>query len=184
MAAKLTSREKNLLLMCVGVLVIMAGMIAATQFLSRRKVALEKISSLQRQKLENDTWVKEEPFWNKRRAWLAERMPVAESLGRAQGQLLEDIQNEALEWGITAEQPTLPPLSTTPNPNYREVTVSVRLRGDQATVLNWLATLQSPEMFQAVRELQVEIDTRAREKTPQVVCNLTLARWFKPESGI
>ena len=62
--------------------------------------------------------------------------------------------------------------------------MSVRLRGDQATVLNWLATLQSPEMFQAIRELQVEIDTRARLKTPQVVCNLTLARWFKPESGI
>lgn len=184
MAAKLTAREKNLLLMCVGVLVIMAFMIAGTQFLSRRKVALEKISSLRVQKQENDGWVNEEPFWNKRRAWLAEKMPVTESLGRAQGQLLEDIQNEALEWGITAEQPTLPPLATTPNPNYREVTVSVRLRGDQATVLNWLSTLQSPEMFQAVRELQVEIDTRAREKTPQVVCNLTLARWFKPESGI
>jgi hypothetical protein len=35
-----------------------------------------------------------------------------------------------------------------------------------------------------VRELQVEIDTKAREKTPQVICNLTLARWFKSESGI
>jgi hypothetical protein len=60
----------------------------------------------------------------------------------------------------------------------------VRLRGDQTTVLDWLAGLQSPEKFQAVRELQVEIDTRSREKTPQVICNLTLARWFKPEAGI
>ncbi len=183
MAAKLTPREKNLLLLCVAVLVLMAGMIAAKQFLDRRKVALEKIVVLQRQKAENDGWVKESPFWDKRRAWLAEKMPVTESLGRAQGQLLEDIQNEALEWGITAEQPTLPPL-TSKDPSYREVTVSVRLRGDQATVLNWLATLQSPEKFQAVRELQIEIDARAREKTPQVICNLTLARWFKPETGV
>ena len=60
----------------------------------------------------------------------------------------------------------------------------MRLRGDQATVLQWLSTLQSPEKFQAVRQLEVEIDTRAREKTPQVVCNLTLARWFKPETGL
>lgn len=183
MATKLTPREKNLLLLCVGVLVFMAGIILAKQFLDRRRLALEKIVSLDRQKQENDSWVSQEPFWNKRRGWLAEKMPVTESLGRAQGQLLEDIQNEALEWGITAEQPTLPPLPS-PNPNYREVTVSVRLRGDQATVLNWLATLQSPELFQAIRELQIEIDTKAREKTPQVVCNLTLARWFKPESGI
>jgi hypothetical protein len=184
MAAKLTSREKNLLLLCVGVLVLMAGMIAAKQFLDRRKSALEKIITLQRQKLENEGWVKERPFWDKRRNWLSAKMPVTESLGRAQGQLLQDLEDSALEWGISAEQPTLPPLAATPNPAYREVTVSVRLRGDQTTVLNWLSTLQSPEMFQAVRELQVEIDTKSREKTPQVICNLTLARWFKPESGI
>ena len=184
MASKLTTREKNLLLLCVTVLVLMAGMIATKQFLDRRKVALEKIVILQRQKAENDGWMKEQPFWEKRRAWLAATMPSTESLGRAQGQLLEDIQNQALEWGIIAEQPTLPPLSTTPNPSYREVTISVRLRGDQSTVLNWLATLQSPEKFQAVRELQIEVDTRAREKTPQVICNLTLARWFKPETGV
>jgi hypothetical protein len=183
MAAKLTSREKNLLLLCVGVLVLMAGMIVAKQFLDRRKAALEKIASLERLKMENDGWVKESPFWDKRRNWLTETMPTTDSLGRAQGQLLQDLEDSALEWGITAEQPTLPPLGT-PNPNYREVTVSVRLRGDQATVLNWLAGLQSPEKFQAVRELQVEIDTRSREKTPQVICNLTLARWFKPEAGI
>lgn len=183
MATKLSTREKNLLLLCVTVLVLMAGMIATKQFLDRRKAALEKIVILQRQKTENDGWMKEQPFWEKRRAWLAATMPVTESLGRAQGQLLEDIQNQALEWGITAEQPTLPPLAT-PNPNYREVTVSMRLRGDQTTVLNWLATLQSPEKFQAIRELQIEIDTRAREKTPQVICNLTLARWFKPETGV
>ncbi len=183
MATKLTSREKNLLLLCVGVLVLMAGMIVAKQFLDRRKVALEKIASLQRQKMENDGWVKESPFWNKRRNWLIEMMPTTESLGRAQGQLLQDLEDSALEWGITAEQPTLPPLNTQ-NPNYREVTISVRLRGDQTKVLDWLAGLQSPEKFQAVRELQVEIDTRSREKTPQVICNLTLARWFKPDAGI
>jgi hypothetical protein len=185
MAAKLTSREKNLLLLCVAVLVVMLGMILAKQFLDRRKVAEEKIVALQRQKLENDGWAKEQPFWEKRRLWLAEKMPGTESLGRAQGQLLEDIQNDALEWGFIAEQPTLPPLAATSNAtSYREVTVSVRLRGDQTTVLSWLATLQSPEKFQAVRDLQIEIDTRAREKTPQVICNLTLARWFKPESGV
>lgn len=183
MATKLTSREKNLLLLCIGVLVFMALAILVNDFMSRRKVVQEKIVSLQRQKQENDTWVQDRAFWDKRRAWLAETMPTTESLGRAQGQLLEDLQNEALELGISAEQPTLPPLAT-PTDSHREITVAVRLKGDQAVILQWLASLQSPEKFQAIRQMKLEIDTKAREKTPQVVCDMTLARWFKPETGL
>lgn len=183
MAQSLTSREKKLLALCVGVLGFMAVAILANEFMKRRSVALQKISALRVQKAENDTWMADRDFWQKRRAWLDEKMPVAESLGRAQGQLLEDLQNQALDRGITAEQPTLPPLAA-PNENFREVTVSMRIRGDQTTVLGWLATLQSPEKFQAVRQLEIEIDTRSREPTPQVVCNLMVARWFKPETGL
>lgn len=183
MAQKLTPREKKLLLGCVAVLAFMAAAIGGNEFIRRRGLALQKVSSLRLQKTENDTWMADREFWEKRRAWLDRAMPVTESLGRAQGQLLEDMQNQALEYGITTEQPTLPPLAA-PNENFREVTVSMRLRGDQTVVLRWLATLQSPEKFQAVRRLDLEIDTRSREKTPQVVCNLTVARWFKPETGL
>jgi hypothetical protein len=183
MAAQLTPREKNLLLLCVAVLVFMALAIVTNSFLGRSKVAQEKIIALQRQKLENDTWLKDQAFWAKRRIWLSDTMPTTESLGRAQGQLLEDLQDQALELGVITEQPTLPPLAPA-NESRREVTVSLRLRGDQTVILGWLGTMQSPEKFQAIRELDLEIDTKAREKTPQVICNLTLARWFKPESGI
>lgn len=183
MAQQLTSREKNLLLLCVGVLVFMGFAILMNDFLQRRTSALQKIAALQAQKSENDSWMADRAFWDKRRNWLIEKMPGTESLGRAQGQLLEDLQNQALEYGISTEQPTLPPLAA-PNENYREVTVAIRLRGDQTTVLRWLATIQSPEKFQAVRVLDLEIDTRSREKTPQVVCNLTVARWFKPEIAL
>lgn len=183
MAQKLTTREKNLLLGCVGVLVFMVFAVLVNDFLQRRSAALQKIATLQVQKNENATWMADREFWEKRRNWLVEKMPTTESLGRAQGQLLEDLQNQALEYGITAEQPTLPPLAA-PNENFREVTVSMRLRGDQITVLRWLSTMQSPEKFQAIRLLDIEIDTRSREVTPQVVCNLTVARWFKPETGL
>lgn len=183
MAQKLTPREKKLLIGCVGVLFFMAFAIVMNEFLQRRSVALKKIALLEIQKKDNRTWMADRAYWDKHRAWLIEKMPTTESLGRAQGQLLEDLQNQALEYTITTEQPTLPPLAA-PNENYREVTVSMRLRGDQTQVLRWLSTLQSPEKFQAVRLLDLELDTRTREKTPQVVCNLTVARWFKPEIGL
>jgi len=183
MAQKLTSREKSLLLLCVGVLVLMALAIVVNDFMGRRKTALEQITALRNQKRENDSWMADREFWDKRRTWLEKTMPVTDSLGRAQGQLLEELQNQALDLGITIQQQTLPPQST-PNENYREVLVTLRLRGDQAMLMQWLSTMQSPELFQAVRALEIELDSRAREKTPQVLCNLTVARWFKPESGL
>lgn len=182
MSRSLSSREKNLLLLCVGVLLFMAFAIAANSFMQRRADAVKKIAVLQAQKTDNETWLKDRAFQEKRRGWLAEKMPTTDSLGRAQGQLLEDLQNQALDLGIVIQQQTLPESVTTAD--YREVTVNVRVRGDQLVVMQWLAGMQSPEKFQAIKELQFQLDSRAKEKTPQALCNLTLARWFKPESGI
>jgi hypothetical protein len=102
---------------------------------------------------------------------------------QTQDRARKDHHSPALELGFVTEQPTLPPLAA-PTESHREVSVAVRLRGDQITVLQWLSTLQSPEKFQAIKLLDLEIDTKARMPTPQVICNLTLARWFKPDNGI
>ena len=182
MARTLSAREKNLLLLCAGVLVFMGLAIAGNMFIQRRAVAMKKIITLRTQKTQNDTWLADRKFQEKRRAWLAANMPATESLGRAQGQLLEDLQNQALDLGIAIQQQTLPEAVTTPD--YREVAVNLRVRGDQTVIMQWLAGMQSPEKFQAIKEIQIQLDSRAKEKTPQALCNLTLARWFKPESGI
>ncbi len=182
MSRTLSTREKRLLLLCVSVLGLMATMLVANEFLQRRTAVLKRISTLENQKKENDIWMGDRAFWDKRRTWLVEKMPTTESLGRAQGQLLEEIQNAALDRGIQVLQQTLPEAVNTAD--YREVTVSLRLRGDHTTLLQWLATMQSPERFQAIKQLQLQLDTRAKEPTPQALCNLTLARWFKPENGL
>lgn len=182
MSRSLSNREKNLLLLCVGVLVFMAFAILMNNFLSRRKDALQKISTLQAQKRDNEAVLHDREFWDKRRGWLAGKMPTTDSLGRAQGQLLEDLQNQALDLGIIIQQQTLPEAVTTGD--YREVAVNLRVRGDQIVMLQWLAGMQSPEKFQAIKDFRLELDSKAKEKTPQAVCNLTVTRWFKPESGI
>ncbi len=182
MLNQLSTREKNLLLLCAGVLLFMAFAIGANAFLRQRAALSERLVALQNQKRENDTWMADRAFWEKRREWLEKAMPTTDSLGRAQGQLLEELQNQALDLGIAIQQQTLPEAVATPD--YREVTVSLRVRGDQTAVLGWLAGMQSPEKFQALKQLRMELDGRAREKTPQTICNLTLARWFKPEGGL
>ena len=63
-----------------------------------------------------------------------------------------------------------------------EVAVSLRVRGDQDKMMRWLLMLQSPERFQVVKSLDLELDAKAKEKTPQAQCNLTIARWFNKEA--
>lgn len=187
MALALTQREKKLLAACISALVLMATFIILKQFLDRRTAVLAKIAALENEKRENEGYLADRDFWEKRSAWLTQNMPVTESLGTAQAQLLEEIQNVALDYQLQVQKQQLLPDSADAKANaavYREVAVEVRIRGDQTTVLGWLASLQSPEKFQAIKQLELEIDAKAKEKTPQVLCNLVLARWFKPENGL
>lgn len=182
MSRTLTPRERNLLLLCFGVLLLMGGMVAVNIFLQKRSAMNTKLTALENEKRENEVWVSDRAFWDKRKFWLDEHMPTTDSLGRTQGVFLEELQNAALDRGIKIVQQTLPDPVTTAD--FREIAVSLRLYGDQSMILQWLSTMQSPDKFQAVKSLEFELDTRSKEKTPQAQCNLTVARWFKPESGV
>lgn len=182
MSRTLTNREKQLLLLCFGVLALVGAMVLVNIFLQQRTRLTTRIATLENQKRENEVWLGDSAFWNKRKAWLDQHMPVTDSLGRTQGLLLEELQNAALDRGIKVVQQTL--LDPVTTADYREIAVNLRLYGDQSLILQWLATMQSPDKFQAIKALEFELDTRSKEKTPQAQCNLTVARWFKPEGGI
>ena len=117
-------------------------------------------------------------LYAKRQAWLEKTMPHTASAGKAQGQLLEDLRTSALDVGLKVDNEN--PLDALALDHANEVSVSLRLRGDQDTMLRWLLTLQSPEKFTAIKFIELELDSRAKEKTPQAQCNLTVARWFNP----
>jgi hypothetical protein len=182
MSKPLTTREKRLLAACLLVLVLMTAMIAANIVIQKRAALLKQISSLETQKRENAAWLGDRAFWEKRREWLLANMPATDSMGRSQGQLLEELQNQALEREVKIVTQTL--LESASTPNYREVAVNLRLAGDLQKVLAWIATMQSPEKFQAVKEIEMDLDRRSRLPTPQADCKITIARWFKPETGI
>ena len=182
MSRTLNNREKQLLMICLGALVLVGTMILANVFLQKRSRLAAQIAALQNQRKENEVWLGDRPFWEKRKAWLNANMPTTDSLGRSQGQLLEELQNAALDRGIKITQQT--PLDAVTTADYREISVNLRLYGDQGAILQWMATMQSPDKFQAVKALEFELDTRSKEKTPQAQCNLTVARWFKPEGGV
>lgn len=180
MTRSLNPREKRLLVLCLLTLLVVGNALAIREFMTRRKAASSTLSSLREQANSNRIWMNDRALYEKRLVWLEKSMPYTASAGKAQGQLLEDLRNSALDVGLKVENEN--PLDAVALDHANEVSVSLRLRGDQDTMLRWLLTLQSPEKFTAVKSIDLELDSRSKEKTPQAVCNLTAARWFNPNA--
>jgi len=54
------------------------------------------------------------------------------------------------------------------------------VRGAEKDIIEWLTTLQGAKKFQIIKRLELELDRKSREETPQAVCEIVLARWFAP----
>ncbi|PAW63306.1 MAG: hypothetical protein B9S36_04960, partial [Verrucomicrobiia bacterium Tous-C2TDCM] len=64
-----------------------------------------------------------------------------------------------------------------------EVAVRLEVEGAETAVIDWLTTLQGPDQFQVIKSLELELDNRSRELEPQAECEITIARWYHPETG-
>jgi hypothetical protein len=179
--SKLTDREKKLLLGCILVLVTMVCVIMLKTYLDSKQALEAKIAALTIQKDENTRWLSDAAFQQKRSDWLKTTLTSTESVGRAQGQLQEEV-DQALQ-NLEIKNMRAPDLvQNEKTAHYDEVAVRYTLRGELNVVLAWLASLQSPERFIVIKALEIEPDARAKEKTPHVFVNLTIARWFKPSA--
>jgi hypothetical protein len=181
MIKTLTAREKRLLGACIAVLVLSATSLLSKEFLDRRSALEDQVKALKLEKEDNDFWISQREMLDKQKVWMDENLPSTDSLGRSQGQLLEEFQNEALNRQIKVVNSSLPATASTAF--YREVAVTMKLYGEQARVMAWLATLQSPERFYVIKALELDPDTRSKEPLPQIECDLTIARWFQPEAA-
>lgn len=174
-------REKRLLAACGAVIFIAGSTVVAKEYLDQSATLDKRTAQLEGEKKEAEAWIQDRAFQEKRAKWLDETLPKTDSLGKAQGELLDELDS-------TAQDRALKVLKRTPNEStkteyYQEVSVSMQLRGDMAITMEWLSTLQSPEFFQVVKSIEIEPDSRAKEKTPQCFTTLTVARWFKPEGS-
>jgi hypothetical protein len=173
------TREKRLLFLCIGTIFLVGNFMAAREFMTRRKALVSGLDEMKQQERANRMLLLDRPRMEKLDAWLDKSMPYTNSAGKAQGQLLDDLRNSALDMGLKTENEN--PLESMELSHHNEVSVSLRVRGDQEVVISWLLTLQSPEKFTAIKSIELELDTRSREKTPQAQCNITVARWFNPK---
>ncbi len=181
----LNSREKLLLTLCLVTLFVMGNLIGLQRVVTGLRKSGSTLEALQQEEIEQRSWLAERTGeWDdpvERGQWIDANMPDLDSAGKNQGQLLEKLQNEAFERKLRMERQNL--LEPQVTEFYQEVSVNIIVRGDLAEINEWLITLQKPEDFYVVKNLELALDTKSKEPEPQARCNLTVARWFKPDGA-
>lgn len=182
----LTTREKRLLGFCLLSIFIVANLFAARAVMRSLGGSSKKIAALKNELAENEMWLEEKDLWERRQEWLSQGLPPSLvrqriSVGNAQGDLMQSLQNDLLERKLKIERQSL--LQPVVNAFYDEVAVNLRVKGDAAELTRWLATLQSPERFQVIKNIELELDGHSKEVEPQAECDITVARWFSPSAG-
>ncbi|NLT69231.1 MAG: hypothetical protein GXX91_00890 [Verrucomicrobiaceae bacterium] len=168
---------------CLGVIFVVGNAFAARSVLKVLRGSDAKIATLRSTLADHEMWVEETPKAAARETWLAETMPPlgGASMGKLQGELIQSLQDDLFERKLRIERQSLQDIVN--SAFYTEVSVRLEVKGAESAVLEWLTTLQGPEKFQVIKSLELELDNRSKEIEPQAECEITIARWYHPESG-
>ena len=178
----LSKRERLLLMLCFVTIFVVVNAFLGKAVYKKLNGSGSELEDLEIEKMQLEQMTAGTELWEKRKVWLDENLPAPMvSVGRAQGELAEQLQQSLFEQKITIERQTL--LEPVMTPFYDEVAVTLRIEGDAVKVNEWLTTLQSPESFQTIKNIELELDNRSREKEPQAECEVTIARWFSPRAS-
>jgi Tfp pilus assembly protein PilO len=168
----LTKSERRLTLLFLGLVFVVANVLALEAIIKKRRTLEREITRLNLEQREASAWMSDRDYWMKRKAWLDEKQPKLEVEGQESARLLETLQQSARQQNITiSTQRLIDPKTTT---YYREGSVQLEIKGRLESVTRWLAQLQEPARFQAVTSLTLKSDT----EPPKVIVNLTVARWY------
>lgn len=178
----LNKREKWLLGLCLLTIFAVVNAFAVRAMVKALGGSGERIRELENRLADYEMWLEEAEQSAAKQKWLRIHLPRLDgSLGKAQGDLLQAMQDELFERKLEIERQN--PQDIVRTEYYTEVAVRLRVEGDEKAVIEWLTTLQSPEKFQVIKALELELDRRSREEEPQAECEITIARWFLPEGS-
>lgn len=174
----LSTREKLLLLICFIVVFGVANLFAIRYAKKNWKGQDAQIAELTNQLKDLELWLEDKEDADRREQWLTENIPHEASMAKAQGDLVQSLQDDLFERNIKIEKQIL--MEPEENDSFREVAVSLTLRGEEKSIIQWLITLQGASKFQVIKRLELKLDTKSKEELPQSICEIVLARWFSP----
>lgn len=146
------------LLMILGVLAALCGGAVMSQRLLRQQRAIERREqTLELRQMEGRAMLTEAEIWKQRLDWLQSAQPAMTSENQASEELLETLLDAAAAQGLTVQKKQLhEPVNAA---YYREVGVTLTIRGPLPSVFRWMHGLLAPAAFRVVSQMKITPDT-------------------------
>jgi len=174
----LTSKEKRLLFFLLGTLFFLLNVVALKTFLDRRALLKANIGALEAQLLQDRAIIGQKNYWVERASWLDANMQ-ADDLATVDddNRFIEFVESSAKKRGLAYTKKGGGPVASDGLP-YTEVFDASTVKGDMKSLVGWLAELQQPKAFRAIKQLRVKSG-----EPPEVVCDVEVALWRRPGGG-
>lgn len=173
----LTKLEKNLTIGLAVTIFLLGNMFGVSALLrNKRSMQLESIT-LKGQQDEADLWLSQKDKWLTRKAWLDKTQPKASQPEAAQSTFFEELQKSARSSSLTIDEQSFGEVSD--STHFQSVSVKMRLTGTLENTVRWLATIQRPELFQAITSFTL----KSEKDPPNVNVDMEIAKYYLPNNG-
>ena len=173
----LTAKEKRLLIGLLGALFVLLNVVGLQAFLNRQRALQGNIFRLQSQLEEGRALLAEKDFWRERAGWLDEHQPPDDiTTTDDDAKFYEFVETSAKNAGLTYTRRDAG--NQTDAGAYAEVFDSSQVKGNMKSLVKWLAELQQPTAFRAVKQIAVKSG-----EPPEVIAEVEVARWYRPTEG-
>lgn len=173
----LTSKEKKLLAWLLGTLFLLLNIVGLRVFMDRQRSLKGDIAALRQELEASNAVLAERAIFEEREAWLDANQPADDvSTTEDDAKFYEFVESSAKRSGLEYTRKAGGPLP--PANNLVEVFDSSQVKGNLESLVKWLNELQQPKAFRAVKQLTIKSG-----EPPQLVCDVEVARWYRPAEG-
>lgn len=173
----LTSKEKRLLWGLLAVLFIVLNLAGLRVFLTRHGALKKEIAGLKLQAAEDKNILAERALWEKRAAWLDANQPEDDlSTKEDDGKFYDFVKSSATKLGLQFTQKEVGESKMGEGDSIVEVFYSSQVKGKMEALVKWLHELQDPKQFRAIKQIAIKSG-----EPPEMVCNIVVARWYRPK---
>ena len=167
--------EKRLILVLVVLAAVCGGAILSPRLLRQQHALERREQALELKRTESVAILAEADLWKQRLDWLQTTQPSMSSENDASKELLEGLLSSAATLGLTVQKQLLhEPVNAE---FYREVGVTLTVKGTLPAVFRWMHQVLSPETFCMVAGLKVVPDSA---DTSNVVATVHFSRLYGP----
>jgi hypothetical protein len=174
----LTAKERKLLLLLIGALFVLLNVVGLQAFLNRQRLLQSDIARLRAQLDEHRSILAGKDYWEERGAWLEANQPV-DDVGTVEDdtKFTEFVEVSAKNSGLQYTRRGGGPMP--PRGSIAEVYDASTVQGPMKALVQWLSELQKPAEFRVIKQFRL----KSTEKPPDVVCDVEVARWYRPAEG-